>query len=183
MEPGEETRKRPCTVWVEAPNNGSLGPIRSSSPGPTSNALSTTAAAAIPDLRARRQPPAGHLAPKVSPIAADPWGTYEPVIKIEQGAPVLLARHRRRKADLVHVQNLKHSSSIGVLCDTVSQLSHPSFLSLLECYHHGDEAFLVWEPAALSVTQILASKCLITEREIAAVVRPVSIIHSVHIRR
>ena len=59
------------------------------------------------------------------------------------------------------------------MVEAMNQVSHPSFPTLLECYHHGDDAILVWEPAELSVNEILASRCPITESEIAAIVRPV----------
>jgi hypothetical protein len=57
--------------------------------------------------------------------------------------------------------------------ENMSQLSHSSFRTLLGTYHHANDAFLVWEPVALSVSQILASRCLVTESEIAAIVQPV----------
>lgn len=179
MNPWQEIHRRPCTVWVdEPPRNRLLDPSPLSTPKPISDASGTNtvtaAAAAIPNPSTRAQlVPTGRSAPKVLPIAEDPWRTYEPIIEIVQGSLLLLARHRKRKAELVHIQKLQQSSSIAVVCNSVSQLSHPSFRSLLECYYDASHAFLVWEPVALSVTQILASKCLITEIEIAAIVRPV----------
>jgi hypothetical protein len=57
----------------------------------------------------------------------------------------------------------------------MSQISHPSFPSLKKCFLHDDHIFLVWEPLELSVSQLLAVKSPITESELAAIVRPVSV--------
>lgn len=99
---------------------------------------------------------------------------YEPIVEIFLGRSVCLAVHRGKKTELVNIQQLKQqSSSVGPALDAVSQISHHSFPRLLACYYHNGQVFLVWEPAELSVSQILASKCSITESEIAAIVWPV----------
>lgn len=113
---------------------------------------------------------------KIPLLIENPWHTYEAFIEITHARPVFLARRRTNKTELVHIQPRPcQSSSIESLLGTIGQLSHASFPALQECYHHENRAFLVWEPVELSVSQILASKCLITESEIAAIVRPVCV--------
>ncbi|OGE47083.1 hypothetical protein PENARI_c067G00123 [Penicillium arizonense] len=91
----------------------------------------------------------------IHPVFRDPWQT-------------------KSKATLVNIHLLKQqSSSIKPLLETISQLSHPSFLGLVACYCWEEQVFLVREPVELSVSHILASRCTITEGEIAAIVRPV----------
>ncbi|KAJ5460932.1 uncharacterized protein N7458_002484 [Penicillium daleae] len=111
---------------------------------------------------------------KILQTTEDLWQTYEPVVEIFLGRSVCLAHRRTKKAELVNIERLKQqSSSVVTMVESMTQVSHPSFPSLLDCYHHGDDAFLVWEPVELSVNQILASRCPITESDIAAIVRPV----------
>ncbi|KAF2999550.1 hypothetical protein E8E15_000011, partial [Penicillium rubens] len=151
-------KHRPPTVWLkEAPNRNQpplLSPSPFSEPAPVTSAARPASAQPLTN-----ESPA--LA--IRHVAEDPWQTYEAIIEIFQTERVFLARHRRNKAELVHVQRLEQSPSVAALRETMSQLSHPSFRTLLETYHHANHAFLVWEPVALSVSQVLASKCLVTE--------------------
>lgn len=108
-------------------------------------------------------------------VSEDPWQTYEPIVGVFQGHRLCLARRITKKTEFVNIQQwVNQNGPVAPLIETMSQSSHPSFLSLLECYYHGDDAFLVWEPVEISVNHILASQCPITEAEIAAIVKPVS---------
>lgn len=161
-------KHRPPTVWLKEAPNKNQPPLLS--PSPVSEPAPVTSAA-----RPASAQPLTNESPALAirHVAEDPWQTYEAIIEIFQTERVFLARHRRNKAELVHVQRLEQSPSVAALRETMSQLSHPSFRTLLETYHHANHAFLVWEPVALSVSQVLASKCLVTESEILAIVRPV----------
>lgn len=104
-----------------------------------------------------------------------PWQTYEPIVGIILGHHMCLARRRNKKAEFVNIQRwVKENGPVDPVVETMSQNCHPSFLSLLECFYHADDAYLVWEPVEISVNHILASQCPITEAEIAAIVKPVS---------
>ncbi|KAJ5971723.1 uncharacterized protein N7479_001641 [Penicillium vulpinum] len=110
----------------------------------------------------------------IQPVFQNPWLTYEAIVVISQGQSVFLARHRKDKATLVDIHLSKQQfSSVKPLLETISQISHPSFLGLVGCYCWEEQVFLVREPVELSVSHILASRCTITEDEIAAIVRPV----------
>jgi hypothetical protein len=116
----------------------------------------------------------GQIEQTIQPVFENPWLTYEAIVVISQGQSVFLARHRKDKATLVDIHLLKQQfSSVKPLLDTISQTSHPSFLGLVGCYCWEEQVFLVREPVELSVSHILASRCTITEDEIAAIVRPV----------
>jgi hypothetical protein len=130
--------------------------------------------------------PQGHQAPQlmgmshrvsryeVHKVFDLPWQIYEPIVGINLGHHMCLARRRNKKVELVNIQRLvKQNGSADSLVDSMSQNSHPSFLSLLECYYHADDVYLVWEPVEISVNHILASQCPITETEITAIVKPV----------
>lgn len=162
--------RRPRTVWVDEPPNG-CNPSESSPP--RSNTVSADLEHAHPDP-AQLESQASTR--KIPQLIENPWQTYEAFIEITHARPVFLARRRTNKTELVHIQSrARQSSSIDPLLGTICQLSHTSFPALRACYHHGTRVFLVWEPVELSLSQILASKCLITESEIAAIVRPVCV--------
>lgn len=107
-------------------------------------------------------------------INEDPWRTHEAIMQIFLSREVILARRRENNAELVNVEKLQRTSTtIKPMLDFMSRISHPSFPSLKECFLHENHAFLVWEPLELSVSQILALKCPVTESELAAIVWPV----------
>lgn len=73
-----------------------------------------------------------------------PWQIYEPIVGINLGHYMCLARRRNKKVELVNIQRLvKQNGSADSLVDSMSQNSHPSFLSLLECYYYAEDAYLV----------------------------------------
>jgi hypothetical protein len=104
----------------------------------------------------------------------DPWADYEKGIGIFPKRGTFLARHRQNKAELVHVQQLEAGAAPESDLNTISRLSHPSFLHLLRCYHHEGSTFLFWEPVELSLAQVIGSKYSIREAELVSIVWPVS---------
>ncbi|CAG8904670.1 unnamed protein product [Penicillium nalgiovense] len=68
---------------------------------------------------------------------------------------------------LVHIQQLEKqfSPATGFL-ELIEQVAYPSFLKLLECYHHDASCTLIWELTQVSVSHILASSCSITTDEL-----------------
>ncbi|KAJ5781678.1 uncharacterized protein N7518_010161, partial [Penicillium psychrosexuale] len=100
----------------------------------------------------------------------DPWSILEPIANIKLDHPYVLARYKEDKGRLVQVQKLELQafSDLG-LQRTLNRISHPIFRSLLGCYHHDDS-----EHVEVSVTQILATKLVITASEIITIVKPVS---------
>ena len=112
--------------------------------------------------------------PVVPQINENPWRTHEAIMQIFLSREVILARRRENNAELVNVEKLQQTSTtIKPMLDFMSRISHPSFPRLKECFLHENHAFLVWEPLELSVSQILALKCPVTESELAAIVWPV----------
>ena len=113
---------------------------------------------------------------QIQPLFQNPWLTYEAIVVISQGQSVFLARHKKSKAALVNIHLVNQQfSSVKPLLETICRFSHPGFLDLMGCYCWEDQVFLVWEPVELSVSHILASRCTITEGEVLAIVRPVSV--------
>lgn len=108
----------------------------------------------------------------------DPWVVYEKVFKREirifQGRDVVLARHRSNKMEMANIQELSiEPSQLEPLIQTIQQYSGRNFLRLLDTYQQGNLSFLVWEPVELSLNEVLASRCAITERGLAEIVWPV----------
>lgn len=105
----------------------------------------------------------------------NPWDTFEPVAASSQDRSLIFARHKTMKGELVHIQQLKqHFSPATGFLELMEQISHPSFLRLIECYHHDASCTLVWEPTEVSVSHILASSCSITTDELVGIVKPAS---------
>jgi hypothetical protein len=93
------------------------------------------------------------------------------------GRQVALAQHRINKQDIVNVQRLRiDRPQVQHLLETISQLSHGSFLRLLESYYNKNQLYLVWEPVELSVADIVSAQWPINESELAGIVWSVSVI-------
>ncbi|KAL2801685.1 hypothetical protein BJX63DRAFT_438586 [Aspergillus granulosus] len=76
--------------------------------------------------------------------------------------------------DLVHIQECAvELPAIELLVHEIDQLTHRSFLQLLKVMQHGQRYFLVWEPTEFSLHEVLASKCRITECELAQIAWPI----------
>lgn len=166
---------RPSTVWGGTPDWATFEKATHPS-APSSRVQSDSAtvpsASTHPDPA---QPQYQDQAWQIAPLFQNPWLTYEAIVVVSQGQSVFLGRHRESKAALVNIHLVKQPfPSVKPLLETICRFSHPSFLGLLGCYCWEDQVFLVWEPVELSVSHILASRCTITEEEIAAIVRPVS---------
>lgn len=87
---------------------------------------------------------------------------------------MFLSRSRALKHRLVHIEQLdEEASSLATTLNLLRKLHHHSFLILQESYHHTNSVFFVWEPVEVSISQIMASKCMITASEIIAIIRPV----------
>ncbi|KAL4891315.1 hypothetical protein BDV59DRAFT_194492 [Aspergillus ambiguus] len=107
-------------------------------------------------------------------LEQDPWEIYEPCAGIFYGRPMVLARDRRSKMELVHIQmQTVERSTIEIRARTIDELAHRSFLQLLNVLQHGKRYFLVWEPFEFSLHELLASKCRITESELAQIMWPI----------
>ena len=161
--------KRPPTIWVDESTfcDEQLSPHLASAP----NQTMTTAS--IPSNVVKLQ----HERPDsgIRQLSQDPWHTFEAIGEIFQDRPLLLARHKRERERIVHIQKLEQGSFPSLtLLELIDKLSHASFLALQECYLHEGMAFLIWEPVEVSVGQILASKCMITASEIIEIVRSAS---------
>ncbi|KAJ5938509.1 hypothetical protein N7466_001643 [Penicillium verhagenii] len=111
---------------------------------------------------------------KSKALHEDPWSTFEPIAVTILDHSYVLARYKEDKGRLVQVRKmeLQAFSDLG-LQRTLNRISHPSFRSLLGCYHHGDSVFLAWEHVEVSVVQILASKLVMRASEIIAIVKPI----------
>lgn len=127
---------------------------------------------AVPDstLLQKRKPKASSVATKI--ILQDPWELYEARARIFRN--VILARHRKRKLELVNVQRLTTEPVVAQsLVETIGRCSHHSFPCLHDFLQHENRYFLVWEPAEFTLNEVLASTCYITEAELAQIVWPV----------
>jgi hypothetical protein len=126
--------------------------------------------------RSRRPDSGDRRAPSstIPVLNEDPWADYEKGIEIFPKRRTFLARHRQNKAELVHVQQLEAGATPEPDLNSISRLSHPSFLRLLRCYHHEGSTFLFWEPVELSLAQVIGSKYSIREAELVSIVWPVS---------
>ncbi|KAJ9480605.1 hypothetical protein VN97_g12946 [Penicillium thymicola] len=115
-----------------------------------------------------------HPKRSISQLNQNPWDTFEPVAASSHDRFLIFARHKTMKGELVHIQQLKQQFSPAKdFLELMEQISHPSFLRLLERYHHDASYTLVWEPTEVSVSHILASSCSITTDELVGIVKPV----------
>jgi hypothetical protein len=171
-----DSQDRPQTMLLESPPDfGQVGKDRSSplTPLPAERPNDSTF-----DSTKLSPEPLRIVSKKRSTIPKineDPWRTYEPGMQIFLGREVILARRREINAELVDVQKLQQTPAPAEpMLHFMNRISHPAFPTLKECFLHDDHMFLVWEPLELSVSQLLAVKCPVTEGELAAIVWPVS---------
>ncbi|KAJ5766710.1 uncharacterized protein N7511_004326 [Penicillium nucicola] len=109
-------------------------------------------------------------------LSENPWSVYIKGIEIFPRKGIFLAQNREDKMELVHIQQLKaEPTSIQSLIKTVNGLSYRSFPQLLCHYQYEDHSFLVWEPVECSLSQVLGSKYVLSETEIASIVWPILI--------
>lgn len=116
-----------------------------------------------------------HPKRNIPQLNQNPWDTFEPVAASSQDRSLIFARHKTMKGELVHIQQLKQPFSPATgFAELMEQISHPSFLRLIESYHQDASCTLVWEPTEVSISHILASRCSITNDELLGIVKPVS---------
>jgi hypothetical protein len=175
MKDNQVSPSRPPTVWVDqsavfhgqSSSNPIAPPDIQASPSQmmTARAIGPDSKKPLPDRPKRSIPQ----------LNQNSWDTFEPVAASSQGRSLTFARHKTMKGELVHIQQLKQQflPATGFL-ELMEQISHPSFLRLIECYHHDASCTLVWEPTEVSVSHILASSCSITTDELVGIVKPVS---------
>lgn len=170
--------RRPPTVWYGSTTSSKPveihgGPVSSEQNNNEDSSITATA----PKLALN------HLARDYSLGQAgqdqDPWVIYDKVfgseIRIFQGRDVMLARRRSNKMELVNIQELSmEPPQLESLVQTVNQYSGRNFLRLLDIYQQGNRCFLVWEPVELSLNEVLASRCAVTETGLAEIVWPVN---------
>ncbi|KAJ5330491.1 hypothetical protein N7476_000274 [Penicillium atrosanguineum] len=168
-------RQRPPTVWVDEGELCRVGPETCSN---ASNTASTTdravgATSSIRPNTAKIETEGQRFMAEI--MYEDLWNTFEPIAElILDRSLLLLARHKRDKGNLVHIQKLEPKAfSNTELPRMLGEISHSSFRSLLGRYHHEDCVFLVWEHVEVSVGQIVASRLMITASEIIAIAKPV----------
>lgn len=167
-------RQRPPTIWAD---EGAICQEDSEPCANASNTASTTdrAVAATPSIRPNtaKNETQGQL-PKAGTMYEDPWNTFEPIAELVLDRSFLLARHKRDKSKLVHIQNHEAKAFANIEFQRMlDEISHSSFRSLLGRYHHRDCVFLVWEHVEVSVGQVVASRLMVTASEIIAIAKPV----------
>ncbi|KAI3050742.1 hypothetical protein CBS147353_11625 [Aspergillus niger] len=119
------------------------------------------------------QPSAPNPAPR-GILAQNPWGVYEPRACIYYGRIMVLARHRKNKATLVHIQmQAVERSAIEMCVQMIDRLAHRSIPRLLDVFQYAERYLLVWEPFECTLHEALALSCRITESEVAQILWPV----------
>ncbi|KAI2927318.1 hypothetical protein CBS147321_11223 [Aspergillus niger] len=122
-------------------------------------------------------PPPQHLTPNPAPreiLARCPWEIYEPRACIYYGRIMVLARHRKNKATLVHIQmQAVERSAIEMCVQMIDRLAHRSIPRLLDVFQYAERYLLVWEPFECTLHEALALSCRITESEVAQILWPV----------
>ena len=173
---------RPRSLWVDD-QEISLPPTKSSSQ------LNDVDSPSCPEPRRREHPSTTTLltaarephgldeAPAQRDASPqDPWTLYEGRIRLFHGCEVTLARSRTCKSQFVGIQLLAmEATAARMLVRTIEQYRHRSFPRLIDFLNHESQFYLVWEPVELSLSEVLASECDITENEIAELVWPVSL--------
>ncbi|KAI2928798.1 hypothetical protein CBS147321_10961 [Aspergillus niger] len=121
--------------------------------------------------------PPQQFAPNPAPreiLAQSPWEVYEPRACIYYGRIMVLARHRKNKATLVHIQmQAVERSAIEMCVQMIDRLAHRSIPRLLDVFQYAERYLLVWEPFECTLHEALALSCRITESEVAQILWPV----------
>ncbi|KAJ6168031.1 hypothetical protein N7497_000874 [Penicillium chrysogenum] len=166
---------RPSTVLLDesAFCNEQLSPNSTASPHIQPPTIQKMATAVI--TPGSMEPHPSRPNARIPQLNQNPWDTFEPAAGSSQDRSLIFARNKSEKGKLVHIQQLEKqfSPATGFL-ELMEQVAHPSFLKLLECYHHDASCTLIWEPTEVSVSHILASSCSITTDELVGIVKPVS---------
>ncbi|KAL3263715.1 hypothetical protein ABHI18_001497, partial [Aspergillus niger] len=122
-------------------------------------------------------PPPQQLTPSPAPreiLARNSWEMYEPCAGIDYGRIMVLARHRKNKANLVHIQmQAVERSAIEMCVQMIDRLAHRSIPRLLDVFQYAERYLLVWEPFECTLHEALALSCHIVESEVAQILWPV----------
>ncbi|PYH67069.1 uncharacterized protein BO88DRAFT_445138 [Aspergillus vadensis CBS 113365] len=119
------------------------------------------------------QPSAPNPAPREI-LVQNPWEVYEPRACIYYGQIMVLARHRKNKASLVHIQmQAVERSAIDICVQMIDRLAHRSIPRLLDVFQYADRFLLVWEPFECTLHQALVLSCHIAESDVAQILWPV----------
>ncbi|KAI2956723.1 hypothetical protein CBS147323_9140 [Aspergillus niger] len=118
-------------------------------------------------------PPPQQLTPNPAPreiLGRSPWEIYEPCAGIDYGRVMVLARHRKNKANLVHIQmQAVERSAIDMCVQMIDRLAHRSNPRLLDVFQYAERYLLVWEPFECTLQQALALSCHIAESEVVQI--------------
>ncbi|KAI2862985.1 hypothetical protein CBS63078_10742 [Aspergillus niger] len=162
------------TVWF----GGMRPPVVSTQHEPPSNASHRVSSDQTSSRTTSRLncPPPQQLTPNPAPreiLARSPWEIYEPCAGIDYGRVMVLARHRKNKADLVHIQmQAVERSAIDMCVQMIDRLAHRSIPRLLDVFQYAERYLLVWEPFECTLQQALALSCHITESEVVQILWP-----------
>ncbi|CAG8891384.1 unnamed protein product [Penicillium salamii] len=174
MNRAKTKHSRPSTVWLDesAFCNEQLSLNSTASPHIQPPTIQKMATAVI--TPGSMEPHPGRPNARIPQLNQNPWDTFEPAAGSSQDRSLIFARNKSEKGKLVHIQQLEKQfcPATGFL-ELMEQVAHPSFLKLLECYHHDASCTLIWEPTEVSVSHILASSCSITTDELVGIVKPV----------
>ncbi|OJZ80049.1 hypothetical protein ASPFODRAFT_212912 [Aspergillus luchuensis CBS 106.47] len=86
---------------------------------------------------------------------------------------MVLARHRKNKANLVHIQmKAVERSAIDMCVQMIDRLAHRSIPRLLDVFQYAERYLLVWEPFECTLQQALALSCHIAESEVVQILWP-----------
>jgi hypothetical protein len=175
MNRAQTKASRPPTVWLDesAFCNEQPRPNPTASPHIQPPTIQKMATAVM--TPSSMKPHRGRPSASIPQLNQNPWDTFEPAAGSSQDRSLIFARNKSKKGNLVHIQQLEqHFSPATGFLELMEQVIHPSFLKLLEYYHHDASCTLIWEPTELSVGHILASSCSITTDELVGIVKPVS---------
>ncbi|GLA56071.1 hypothetical protein AnigIFM63604_004248 [Aspergillus niger] len=121
-------------------------------------------------------PPPQQFAPNPAPreiLAQNPWEVYEPRACIYYGRIMVLARHRKNKANLVHIQmQAMERSAIEMCVQMIDRVAHRSIRRLLDVSQNAERYLLMWDPFECTLHEALALSCCITESEVAQILWP-----------
>ena len=166
---------RPPTMWLDesAFCHEQLSSKSTASPGIQPSTIQTMTTVAIAPGSTKPRP--GGPNASIPQLNQNPWDIFEPAAGSSQDRSLIFARHKTKRGMLVHIQRLKQQFSPTTgFQELMEGISHPSFLNLLEVYHHDASCTLIWEPTEVSVGHILASSCSITTDELGGIVMPVT---------
>ncbi|PYH63995.1 uncharacterized protein BO88DRAFT_429996 [Aspergillus vadensis CBS 113365] len=92
---------------------------------------------------------------------------YEPRACIYYARMVVLARHRKNIANLVHIQmQAVERPAIKIYIQIINRLAHHSIPRLLDIFQYTEQYLLMWESFKCTLHEALALSCRIIKKEI-----------------